>query len=65
MAYDSKAVKVGKSIKMVASNILDSHERGDFIRLYVRIAQADARGRSIKNQPKAAFGDQSDTPTSE
>ena len=48
--YDPKAVKVHKSVKRLAANHRDDHERGAFIRSYVRILEEQARGRSSKNK---------------
>jgi len=42
--YDSKAVKIGKLIKISAANIRDPHQRGAFIRSYVEIAKNELRG---------------------
>ena len=39
--YDVKAVKISKSVKRLAANILDNHARGAFIRDYVRIEEAN------------------------
>ncbi len=41
--YDPKAVKISKSVKRLAANILDDHQRSAFIKDYVRIAQSDLR----------------------
>ena len=41
--YDSKAVKVPKSVKRVASTHIDAHVRGAFIRSYVRILEEQTR----------------------
>ena len=41
--YDPKAVKISKTVKRLAANILDNHKRGEFIRDYVRIAQSQIR----------------------
>jgi hypothetical protein len=41
--YDSKAVKMSKSVKRVASTIPDAHVRGAFIRSYVRILEDQTR----------------------
>jgi outer membrane murein-binding lipoprotein Lpp len=42
--YDPKAVKISKSVKRLAAKIHDNHQRGEFIRSYVRVAQEQARG---------------------
>jgi hypothetical protein len=44
--YDARTVKISKSVKRLAANILDNHARGQFIRDYVRIEQANSRSRS-------------------
>ena len=41
--YDSKAVKVPKSVKRLAATILDNHWRSAFIKDYVRIVQTQTR----------------------
>ena len=41
--YDSKAVKVPKSVKVLAATYLDNHRRGAFIRSYVRILEEQTR----------------------
>lgn len=41
--YDSKAVKISKTVKRQAARILDNHKRGAFIRSYVEIAKSDSR----------------------
>jgi hypothetical protein len=41
--YDPKAVKISKSVKRAAALIHDNHQRGDFIRSFVRIAQSESR----------------------
>ena len=40
--YDSRAVKVPKSVKRMAATILDNHLRGAFIKDYVRMIQAQS-----------------------
>lgn len=50
MSYDPKAIKIGKATKTMAANILDAHERGAFIRLFVRVAESEAMGRSSRNK---------------
>jgi hypothetical protein len=41
--YDPKAVKISKSVKRLAAQILDNQLRSSFIRDYVRIEQANLR----------------------
>ena len=50
MSYDAKAVKVPKSIKRAAAQILDNHERGEFIRSYVEIAKSELRTGNRKEK---------------
>jgi len=50
MAYDSKAVKVPKSVKWAAANIADKHARGAFIKLHVKNLEAEASGRNFRNR---------------
>lgn len=50
MAYDPKAVKIGKPIKTLAATIMDKHQRGAFIRSYVKIAEDEARIRGGRNR---------------
>jgi hypothetical protein len=48
--YDPKAVKVPKAIKCIASCYTDNHQRGAFIRGYVRILEEQGRTRSRKGK---------------
>jgi hypothetical protein len=50
MAYDSKAIKLPKQVKRSAAQIIDPHQRGAFIRSYVRIVEAEGRVRTNRNQ---------------
>ena len=50
MAYDAKAVKVPKSVKRAAATYLDPHQRGAFVRSFVRILESDGRSRSTRNK---------------
>jgi hypothetical protein len=52
MAYDAKAVKIGKPVKTLAATIMDKAARGAFIRSYVKIAEADANQRNNRNKDK-------------
>jgi hypothetical protein len=48
--YDSRTVKINKSVKRLAATILNQHDRGQFIRDYVRVAQTQARsGKKSKD----------------
>jgi hypothetical protein len=48
--YDSKAVKIGKDVKRAAALIHDAHQRGAFIRSFVRIAQGELRSSGRKEK---------------
>jgi hypothetical protein len=48
--YDSKAIKMPKSVKRVASTIVDRQQRGAFIRSYVRIVEEQSRGRTSRSK---------------
>lgn len=48
--YDPKTVKISKSVKRAAANILDNHKRGAFIRSFVAIEQENARQRNSRNK---------------
>ena len=50
--YDSKAVKVSKTVKRMASTIRDNHTRGAFIRSYVLIEQGASRAFGGKGNKK-------------
>lgn len=50
MAYDSKAVKLSKTVKRVAANIADKHARGHFIKLHVRTLESEAHTRVSRNR---------------
>ena len=52
MAYDAKAVKIGKPVKVLAATILDKTARKAFIRSYVKVAEAESRGRSTRSEKK-------------
>ena len=41
--YDSKAIKLTKSVKRAAALILDAHMRGSIIRSYVEIEKSNSR----------------------
>ena len=47
--YDAKAVKVGKLVKISAATIRDPHQRGEFIRSFVKIAQSELRTSGRKD----------------
>ena len=48
--YDPKAVKVSKPVKTLAASILDPHQRGAFIRSYVRILEDESRQKGARNK---------------
>jgi hypothetical protein len=50
MAYDSKSVKVPKSVKCVAATIKDKHLRGAFIKMHVKQLESEAHTRVSRNR---------------
>ena len=48
--YDPRAVKVPKSVKALAATYLDRHQRGAFIRSYVKIYEDESRSRTSRNR---------------
>ena len=50
--YDPKAVKMPKSVKRAAANILNDHDRGEFFRSYVRILESDLKENKKKSKSK-------------
>jgi hypothetical protein len=50
--YDSKAIKVPKSVKRAAALISDAHVRGAFIRSFVEIEKSQSRSSSRKDSAK-------------
>jgi hypothetical protein len=46
--YNPKTVKISKTVKRVASTIIDPHVRGEFIRSYVEVAKNNANVRTSK-----------------
>lgn len=48
--YDSKAVKIGKLVKIAAASILDPHKRGSFFRSYTKVAQENLRSGNKKEK---------------
>jgi len=48
--YDPKSVKISKTVKRAAAQILDKHERGEFIRSYVEIAKSELRTGNRKEK---------------
>lgn len=47
--YDSKTIKLPKSVKRSASTIMDAHKRGAFIRSYVELLVTGAHQSKSKN----------------
>jgi hypothetical protein len=41
MAYDPRAVKLPKSVKRRAATMVDAHQRGAFVRSYVKILESE------------------------
>ena len=54
MSYDAKAIKLPKQIKRSAAAYTDPHQRGAFIRSYVRIIEAESRIRNNKKERVSA-----------
>ena len=49
MAYDSRAIKLPKQVKRSAAAYTDPHQRGSFIRSFVRMLENEtARGNGRK-----------------
>ena len=48
--YDSKAVKVPKSVKILASSYINAHQRGGLIRSYVQILEDQTRSFKKEKQ---------------
>jgi hypothetical protein len=54
MAYDAKAIKLPKQIKRSAAAYTDPHQRGAFIRSYVKIIEAENRIRTTRKDRASA-----------
>jgi len=52
MAYDAKAVKIGKPVKTLAATIMDKAQRRAFIRSYVKIAGSESFQRNNRNKDR-------------
>ena len=52
--YDPKAVKVSKTVKRAAGTFIDRHERGAFIRSYVKVLETSTNQRNSRNRDKDA-----------
>jgi hypothetical protein len=51
MAYDPRAIKLPKQVKRSAAAYTDAHQRGAFIRSYVRILENETpRGNGRKER---------------
>lgn len=51
MAYDPRAIKLPKQVKRSAAAYTDSHQRGAFIRSFVRMLENEnARGNSRRER---------------
>ena len=50
MAYDVRAVKIGKMIKRVAATMTDKQKRREFIRGYVKAEEITHRSRNSRNK---------------
>ena len=47
MAYDSRAIKLPKQVKRSAAAYTDPHQRGAFIRSFVRMIENESKFRVI------------------
>ena len=63
MGYDPRAVKISKTVKRMAMNILDAHRRGQFIRDFVKIEQSQALEAKTRNRRRDKDSEQQ-TPVS-
>lgn len=55
MAYDPRSVKVPKSVKRLAANVLDAHQRGAIIRSYVKLLEEERlQGKGKRSKDKKA-----------
>ena len=54
MAYDAKAIKLPKQIKRSAAAYTDPHQRGAFIRSYVKIIESESRIRNNRKEKDSA-----------
>jgi hypothetical protein len=52
MSYDQRAVKIPKSIKVVALSIPDKHMRGAFIKAHVEVLENAQNVRTTRNRRK-------------
>lgn len=48
MAYDAKAVKIGKEVKRIAATIMDKNLRRSFIRGFVECEEAAMRVKTTR-----------------
>jgi hypothetical protein len=53
MAYDPKAVKIGKDIKRQAATITDRELRNLFMKSYVKVAEDEGRLKSRRGRGDA------------
>jgi len=54
MSYDAKAVKVPKSVKRVAAQYIDPHQRGAFIKSWVKVLENGNASRGSRRDRKDA-----------
>lgn len=50
MSYDSRAVKVSKTVKRIAAMIPNAESRNHLIRLHVKLLSEQAHTRSARNK---------------
>jgi len=54
MSYDPKAVKVPKSVKRAAAHYINPHQRGAFIKSYVKLLESENNNRGARRDRKDA-----------
>lgn len=53
MAYDPKAVKVGKSVKRIAATITDKNLRREIFKSYARAERAIVNSKGARNRKES------------
>ena len=52
MAYDSKAIKLSKTVKRAAARIIDPVIKGAYLQMHVRLEESRAANKSFRNSKK-------------
>ena len=55
MAYDPRAIKLPKQVKRSAAAYTDAHQRGAFIRSFVRVIEHEGRVRTNRKDKDAQW----------